>query len=147
MTSLSSLLSVVHLIGLALGVGCATAKVYLLLKCNADEFFVPVFNRVARPLTRLIVTGIILLIASGIGWLLLGYSFTPLLVVKVALVVMILVLGPVIDHRVEPEFRRLSPAEGERASQEFKAVRRRYLLLEITATLLFYAIILLWVLR
>jgi hypothetical protein len=142
----SALLSLAHLVGLALGVGSATAKLALLLRCNADPAFVPAFVEVARPITRLIIVGLALLTLSGIGWLLLGYPFGPLLVVKIVLVAAIWVLGPVIDNVVEPRFRRLAPALGEAATTPFLQSQRRHLAIEIVATLLFYVIVVLWVL-
>jgi hypothetical protein len=51
------------------------------------------------------------------------------------------VLGPVIDNVAEPRFRRLAPAAGERPSPEFVAAERVYVALEVTATLLFYGLI------
>jgi len=145
MISLSSLLSLTHLVGLALGVGAATVKLGLLLKCNADRSFVPVYIKVAKLITRQIVVGLALLTLSGIGWLLLGYQFTTLLIVKVVLVAAIWVLGPVIDNVVEPKFQKLVPGPGEPASPAFIRIQEQYLALEVIATLLFYIIIVIWV--
>lgn len=145
MPSLPSFLSLAHLIGLALGVGSATAKLTLLLRCKADHAFVPTFLAVARPVTRLIILGLALLTLSGIGWLLLGYDFTPLLIAKLVMVVAIWVLGPIIDNVVEPQFQKLAPQPGESATPAFIQIRQRYLFLEVIATGLFYAIIVMWV--
>lgn len=68
MLSLPFLLSLAHLIGLALGVGAATVKLILLLRCRADHALAPAYVKVAKPITRQIVLGIILLTLSGIGW-------------------------------------------------------------------------------
>jgi hypothetical protein len=146
MTSLPLLLTLAHLIGLALGVGSATAKLTLLLKCRADPAFVPVYIAAARPVTRLIILGLALLTLSGVGWLLLGRPFTPLLIVKLVLVGAIWVLGPIIDNVVEPEFRQLAPGPGESASAGFIRIQQRYLLMEVAATGLFYVIVVMWVL-
>jgi hypothetical protein len=129
-----------------LGVGCATAKLTLLLRCKTDHSFLPVYIAAAKPVTRLIVLGLALLTLSGVGWLLLGYPFTPLLVVKLALVGAIWVLGPIIDNVVEPKFQMLAPRPGESASPAFIRIQRRYLLLEVTATGLFYVIVVMWML-
>ena len=146
MTSLRSILTLAHLIGLALAVGSATAKLRLLLRCKADHAFVPNYVAVARPVTRLIILGLALLTLSGLGWLLVGYPVTPLLVVKLALVAAIWVLGPVIDNVVEPKFQQLAPEPSALPSPEFMRIERRYLLLEVLATGLFYVIIVIWVL-
>jgi hypothetical protein len=143
--SWSALLSVAHLVGLALGAGSATVKLVLLLKCSADHAFVPAYIRVSRLITRLIILGLLLLTLSGIGWLLLGYPLTPLLIVKLVLVAAIWVLGPVIDNIVEPKFHKLAPAPGALPSPAFVRIHKQYLTLEVIATLLFYIIIVIWV--
>jgi hypothetical protein len=146
MSSVLSLLRLAHLIGLALGVGCATAKLTLLVRCKADHAFVPAYIAVARPITRLIILGLVLLTLSGVGWLLNGYPLTPLLAVKLVLVGAIWVLGPVIDNVVEPTFRQLAPGVGESASPAFIRIEQQYLLLEVIATGLFYVVVVMWVL-
>ena len=66
MFSPSSLL-LVHLVGLAIGLGAATAKLVLLFQCRADGAFVPTYLAVVRPITRQIILGLVLLLLSGIG--------------------------------------------------------------------------------
>ena len=146
MPSLESLLSLAHHLGLALGLGCATAKLALLLKCKVDHAFLPAYLAAARPITRLIILGLALLVVSGIGWLLLGYPFTLLLIVKIALVAAIWVLGPIIDNVIEPKFKELAPGPGESASPAFIRIQQRYVVLEVIATGLFYVIIVMWML-
>jgi hypothetical protein len=141
-----SLLSFTHLIGMALGIGGATAKLTLLLKCKTHPGFVPSYIQAIKPLTRLIVSGLALLTLSGIGWLLIGYPLTPKLVVKLALVGAIWVIGPLIDKAFEPKFQKLAPASGELATPEFIRAQQRYLLADLIATGLFYVIMVYWVL-
>ena len=144
MLSLSSLLLITHLIGLALAVGAATLKLALLVKCKRDLAFVPVYVRAVKPITRQIILGLILLTLSGIGWLIVGYPFTARLIAKLVLVALIWVIGPIIDNVVEPQFLKLIPAPGEPSSPAFGQVHSRYLAVEAFATLLFYAVILVW---
>lgn len=146
MPSVPSLLTLAHLIGLALAVGSATSKLTLLLKCRADTAFLPTYIAAAKTITRLIVVGLALLTLSGVGWLLLGYPFSGLLIVKLALVCLIWVLGPIIDNVVEPRFQRLAPRTGDSPSFEFIRIQGRYVLLELFATGLFYVIIVIWML-
>ena len=146
MTSLLSILPMVHLIGLALGAGCANAKLTLLLRCRSDPALVPAYLAVARPITRLIILGLVLLTLSGVGWLLQGYDLTGLLKVKLALVAVMWVLGPVIDNVVEPKFRSLCPGSGQTASPAFLRIQNQYLTIEAVATGLFYVIVAIWVL-
>ena len=145
MVSLPAVLTVVHLLGVALGLGSATAKLRLLLRCRADPAFVTVFLQVTKPLTRQIVLGLVLLVVSGIGWLLIGYPFTPILITKLVLVGAMFVMGPIIDNVVEPRFRNLAPGTGEAPSPAFISVQARYLGLEVAATALFYVIVVMWV--
>lgn len=146
MVWLSSLLPVVHLIGLALGVGCATAKLTLLLRSRSDPALVQSFIIVSKPITRLIILGLFLLTVSGIGWLLFGYPFTPVLIVKLALVGTIWIIGPIIDKVIEPKFLNLAPAPSGSASGAFIRIQRYYIIMETIATALFYVIIVIWLL-
>lgn len=144
MFSPSSLL-LVHLVGLAIGLGAATTKLVLLFRCRADSAFVPNYLAVVRPITRQIILGLVLLVLSGIGFMTIGHSFTPRLVIKLVLVATLFVLGPVIDNVIEPRFRVLAPRPGTDASPEFVRVRTQYLVLELLATVLFYAVVIIWV--
>lgn len=148
MPSIVSVIYLLHLIGLSLGMGAATAKTVLLLKCRSDVSFVPAFRAVSKSLTRLIVTGLVLLVASGVGWFFVaGLRMTSPLVVKLALVAAIFVLGPVIDNVVTPKHDRLAPEAGVAPSAEFLTVQRQYVALEVLASLIFYVIAAFWVLR
>jgi len=146
-TLLPPFLKLLHLFGLSLAVGAATVKVVLLLRSVKDAGLLPAYFAVARSVTKLIITGMILLALSGMGWLFVAYDMTPLLAVKLALFGCVFVLGPIIDNVAEPKFKRLAPAAGQAASPEFIRARTRYLALEFAATGLFYAIVLLWVLK
>lgn len=146
MISLTSLLITVHLLGLSFALGAATVKSILLYRCRVDYGFVSVYSRVARPITRVLIVGMILLTLSGIGWLLVGYSLTPRLIMKLILFAVIWAMGPVIDNVVEPKFLKLAPAAGETSSVEFVGAMNRYLVLETFATGLFYVIVIIWVL-
>ena len=143
---LPRLLLLTHLIGLALALGAATAKVVLLLKWSAEPAFGPVYRAVSRPITRQIILGMVLLTLSGLGWLLVGYDFTPRLVLKVILVGAMWVVGPYIDNVVEPKVERLAPAPGQTPSLEFVRMQRHYLTVETMATALLYTIVAMWVL-
>lgn len=147
MISWASLLGLTHLIGLALGMGAATVKLALLLRCTADRAFLPVYLAVARPVTRHIVLGMVLLTLSGLGWLVLGYPLTRVLALKLVLVGALWVLGPLVDHVFEPRFRALAPVAGTPASPDFIRARARYLVVEAVATATFYVIVVMWVLQ
>jgi hypothetical protein len=145
MASLWSFLLVFHLIGLVLGVGSATAKVVLLGKCYRDNTFVPFYLKVMVPLTRILVLGLILMTVSGIIWLIRGYGFPSVMIVKLVFVGAVWVVGLLIDNITEPRFRKLAPAQGEEASGEFIQVQKKHLALEVIGALLFYIIMVLGV--
>lgn len=145
--SWSPILVLAHLLGLALGLGAATVKLVLLLRCRADPAALPGYLAASKPVTRLIVLGMVLLTLSGIGWLVLGYPLTPRLVVKLVLVAALWVMGPVIDNVVEPRFQALAPAPGAPVSAAFVLAQNRFLAAEVLATSLFYAIVVVWVFR
>jgi hypothetical protein len=140
MISFWFILTLTHLLGLALGVGAATVKLVLLTRCNSNPEFVSCYIKVSKPITRIIILGLILLSLSGIGWIVLGTLFTPLFIVKLALVLVIWVVGPVIDNVFEPKFMKLAPEPGKKATPEFIQIQKKLLILEILATSLFYAI-------
>lgn len=144
--SFTSFLTIIHLIGLTLGAGAASVKVILLLKCRADHSFIPAYLKIVRPVTKILITGIILLTLSGLIWLLSGYPLMFILIIKIILVLAIWVMGPIIDNKVEPEFIKLAPESGNEVSTEFAQIFKKYLMLELTATSLFYIIIIYWVL-
>lgn len=136
----------VHLLGLSLGIGAATVKLTLLLKCSSDQKFATTFIAVSKPITKIIILGLILLTLSGIGWIILGISFTTLFIVKLALVLALWVLGPIIDNIIEPKYLSLVPATGQLATKTFMKVQKNYLLMETIATGLFYIIMIIGVL-
>jgi uncharacterized membrane protein len=146
-TLLPPLLKLLHLFGLSLAVGAATVKVVLLLRSLSDPRLLPAYFAVARPVTKLIITGMVGLALSGIGWLYVAYDLTPLLTLKLVLFGCVFLLGPIIDNVAEPKVRKFAPSAGEPVSPEFLRARRQYLALELAATGLFYAIVVLWVLR
>lgn len=145
MISLTSFLTIVHLIGLTLGAGAASVKGALLLKCRSDHTYIPSYLKIVRPVTKILITGIILLTLSGLTWLLTGYPLMSVLIIKIILVLAIWVLGPVIDNKVEPKFIKLAITPDQVAGAEFLQIFNKYLALELIATSLFYVIIIYWV--
>ena len=141
-----NILLVAHLVGLAMATGASTVKLIFLFKCNSDHSFVPVFLKVIRQVTKVIISGLILITLSGIGWLFMGYGFTPLLIIKVVLVGLIWVMGPVIDNVIEPKYKHAAPIHGETASSDFAKIQKQFMAMEITATGLFYVILIMGVL-
>lgn len=139
MIILSVIIMLVHVIGLVLAAGSATIKILLLFKCNADYKFFPVYFRVAPLITRLIITGMILLTLSGITWIVIGYSLEPLLIIKIILVAFIWILGPIIDNVAEPKLKKSVLAPEQTPTAYVARIQKHHLMLEIAATALMYA--------
>jgi len=142
----STVLSVVHVTGLALGMGAATVK-FAAVARGRDPRAARAFLELSRPMTLPIVIGMLLLTLSGIGWLLRGYPMSLGLGLKLVLVAALWVLGPLIDKRVEPRFASAVAAAGDSTTPAFVSAHRRFLAIEGVATGLFYVIVLGWMLR
>ena len=132
----SKALILIHVLGLAIALGSASVKLVLLVKCRSFEY-IPFYLKVVRPITRLLITGLILVTLSGIIWLVRGFPFTPVLVTKVILVVLVWIIGPVIDNVIEPKF---VTAAASGATLQVAGAYRKYLTAEVIATSLLYAI-------
>lgn len=141
-----SIMAFLHLLGLAFGVGAATVKLRLLFKCKSKLDFVPVFLKVVKPITMIIILGQILLTITGIAWMFFGYTFTPVIIIKIVLLAMLWVLGPVIDNVFQPKFEKSAPSPGDSASPSFIQSQKHLLAAEIIATGLFYVLMILGVL-
>ena len=129
------LLILIHLLGLTLALGGAAVKIALLVALRASGD-VELFLRVARPISRLIIAGMVLVTGSGIVWLVQGRHFTPLLVGKLVLAGAVWVLGPIIDNVLEPRLRAAATGPAER----LEAARRTHFVVEIVATGLLLAV-------
>ena len=146
MFTFPTFLSLMHLLGLSLALGASTVKLIILFRCKSDFGYVSVFIRISRHVTKVIITGLILLTLSGIGWLFAGYSFMPVIIVKVVLVGIVWILGPIIDNVIEPKYIKLASESSDAPTISFTGIQNKYLAMEITATGLFYVITILGVL-
>ena len=140
MLIISKILMIIHIIGLIFAAGSATIKLILLFKCRSDPEFYATYFQVALPVTRVLVFGMILLTVSGIAWMIIGYTFDPLLIFKMALVGIMWILGPVINNVAEPKFRNMVSQPEQFMSAKFKNAKKQYYTLEIIATALMYTI-------
>lgn len=147
MASLYTVILIVHLVGLSLGVGSATVKNILLLKCNSNYEFITTYGQVVRTLTKTIIAGLILLTVTGISWFFLGYTLHTYIIIKMVLVLSIWVLGPIIDNIYEPRFFKAAPVEGASPTRNFIRAKNQYMTVDFLATAIFYVIIIMWVLR
>ena len=139
MKTLAILLLLVHLIGFALSVGAATVKLFLVVRLNKHPEFFTQYTREVRLITKQIITGIILLILSGIGWMVWDHPFTTLLIIKLLIVAIVLCIGPIIDNVYEPRLVKASPLPNEVPSKDFVHLLKQYMRVEFFATFLMYA--------
>ena len=146
MLVLSEILYIVHVIALSLAAGTAFVKLLLVVRCKKDYMFYTDYFKLAPLLSKLIITGMILLTLSGIAWIIIGYSLELLLVLKIIIVAGIWIIGPIIDSRAEPKVKRLYPSPGAEPSAEFTRSQQQHLLLEIIATAMMYAALIIGVL-
>ena len=146
MLLLSEILYIVHVIALSLAAGTAVVKLLLVVKCKKDYTFYTVYFGLAPLLSKLIISGMVLLTLSGITWIIIGYSMEWLLILKIIIVAGIWIIGPVIDNRAEPRVKKLLPPPGAEPSAEFIHVQQQHLQLEIIATVLMYAALIIGVL-
>lgn len=145
MPSVWSLLLLAHLIGLSICIGAATVKLILLTATVRNPAYSQTFVKVSKPITKTIIFGLVLVTASGIGWIFLGYNFSTLLIAKLVLVLIVWALGPYIDTAIDPKFAKLAPAGDQSTTPAFQSIRRRYLILETVATAILYvALIMGW---
>lgn len=138
MINFSVILAFIHLLGLSLAAGSATVKILLLLRCNKNHGFFPVYFQVTKLVTKLIIAGMILLTLSGIAWIIRGYAFEPLLIFKLVVVAGIWIIGPVIDNVAEPKLKKYYPLPDHGSSPEFIRAQKQHLSLEIVATIMMY---------
>lgn len=134
------ILNLVHIIGIAFGVGGASVKITLFMKSYRNNDFTPTYVIATRPIAPIIPIGMVLLTVSGIGFALLGYPETQSLLLKHVLVVVLWVVGILIDKVYEPKFITLSPKTNETPTSEFLQVQKQLLALEVIGTISFYAI-------
>ena len=146
MLILSEILYIVHVIALSLAAGTAFVKLLLVFRCKKSAAFYNDYFKLAPMLSKLIITGMILLTVSGITWIIIGYSVNLLLAVKIVVVTGIWILGPMIDNMAEPKLRKYLPTQDQTPSAEFIRAQKQHLRLEIAATVLMYAALVMGVL-
>ena len=140
MYTVSNYLLLIHLVGIALAVGAATVKLNLVMKANSNSELFSSYFQLVKPITKLLILGMILLTLSGIGFIIIGTSLSTLLIIKMILVLFMWILGPVIDNVFEPKLQKLVVAHDSTLSASFVQAQKQYLLVEVLATSVMYVI-------
>ena len=137
---LYSIIGLIHNLGLAFGVGGATANQLLMMKSRSDKEFSPVFMKASEPIVKLTFLGLILLTFSGIGFFALGYPEKQMLLVKHIFVAGLWVSGSLMRFVYQPRLVRLAPKPGQPPKTEFLSVQQKEQALMKIVLILWYVI-------
>ncbi len=135
-------LQMIHVLGLAWGIGGATINTILIMKAEKDPQIAPVVMGLVPSIVKLIWVAIILLILSGIGLAIEGADWldTTIMLVKHALVAVLVVIGLVMMFVMMPKMQKLAPKGGP-PSAEFLAAKKTTQALGMLNLVLWYAIL------
>jgi len=135
-----------HFIGLAWGVGGATAAAIISMKAEKNPEVAASLMKIIPALSKMIWLGLVLLIISGIA--VTGLVKWPLdanlLLIKHALVVLIVAIGVLIFLKVKKMQKLARP--GEKPSADFLKAKKQLGIFSIVNLALWYLIVLLSVL-
>ena len=118
-------MKILHFIGLSFGLGGATISTIISVKAEKDTALREQYMKVHILISKLIGTGIFLLLISGIylSSVMRDFLSIEMLLVKHVLVLWILIFGSLIlihSNRV----RRLAPEQGEKPIRKFSASKK-----------------------
>ncbi len=130
----------IHLFGLAFGVGAVTVNLILMMRSRSNKDFAPVFMRASKPIAMLVFLGLILLTLSGIGFAALGYLEKQLLLAKHILVAVLWVNGLFVMFSLSPKLIKLAPKPGQPLKQEFLSIQRQVQVMGTLGIILWYTI-------
>ena len=131
----------VHVIGIALGVGGATIHFLLSLKAEKDPEIRPAMMKISVMISKLIIVAVVLLIASGLG---LKYQVRwpidpTMLAIKHTVVGLLVINGAYLNLAV---FRRLQKAH-ELTEGELAKLQKRGKIAGLISLILWYSILVL----
>src|SRR3989338_3058782 len=133
--------SILHFIGIAWGVGGATAAAVISAKSDKDPEISHAAMRIMPSISKLIWLGLILLIISGIG--ISALSQWPIdknmLLVKHVLVALIVVAGIILGINAK-KMHALAPKPKEKPSAKFLAAKKLLKAFSIINLILWYAV-------
>lgn len=129
-----------HLFGLAFGVGAVTVNLILMMKSRSNKEFAPVFMKASKSIATLVFLGLILLTLSGIGFAALGYPEKQLLLVKHVLIAVLWGNGLFVVFSLSPKLTKLAPKPGQPPTQEFLSIQRQVQVMGILGIILWYTI-------
>jgi uncharacterized membrane protein len=138
---LLEIFNLLHLIGLAFGLGGATIAAIISTKAEKDKELAGAQMKLMPSISKLIMLGLLLLIISGIA--LPFYIKWPLdkqlLIIKHVLVVWIIIIGIFIGRRFK-KMSRISPVGKEKPKAEFLRAKKQVKILSIINLILWYAV-------
>ena len=134
-----------HDIGTAWAVGSATITMILMFKADRDEGLAATMAKITPMLNKLVMIGMVILIASGVALIfLVDRSIDDtMLVVKIVVVVALVLNGLNLNLRMQPQATKLAPKEGEKPSDAYTYAKKNVKLGILTSVVLLYAILIL----
>jgi putative copper export protein len=130
-----------HVLGLAWGLGGVTVNVILMMKSEKNPEIAPAIMSVAPSVAKLIWLAIVLLVISGIGLAIEGQDVidSTTLLAKHALVATMVIIGLILVFSFLPKMQKLAPKGGP-PSPEFLGLKKKVQLLGTVNLVLWYAI-------
>ncbi|MBI2046631.1 DUF2269 family protein [Candidatus Pacearchaeota archaeon] len=133
--------SLLHFIGLAWGLGGATAAAIISAKAEKNPEISPAVMKIIPAMSELIWLGLILLILSGIGmsFLIEWPVNKQMLLVKHVLVAWIVIIGVIIGINAK-RMHALAPKPKEKPSAQFLAAKKLLKAFSIINLILWYVV-------
>jgi putative copper export protein len=131
----------IHVLGLAWGLGGVTVNVILMMRAEKNPEIAPVVMGLAPTVAKLIWLAIVLLAISGIGLAIEGSDWIDktVLLVKHALVIVMVIGGIILLFVMMPKMKKLAPKEGP-PSSEFLSLKKKVQAIGMVNLILWYAI-------
>lgn len=139
--ALLELFNFLHFIGLAWGLGGATAAAIISAKAEKNPEISPAVMKIIPAVSKLIWLGLILLIVSGIGmsFLIKWPIDKNMLLIKHVLVVWIVVIGIILGVNAK-RMHTLAPKAKKKPSAQFLKAKRLLKAFSIINLILWYAV-------
>jgi len=145
--NLFNIAQLLHIVGIAWGVGGVTAISLLNMQADKHPELSPLQMKVLPIFSKLIGFGMLLLVISGIilGRELGGTVDKTVFPIKIILVIALIINGLYLSFRLMPKMEKLAPAGGP-PSGEFLKVKQQTKIAGMIGLVLWYAILVLGVL-
>ena len=134
----------IHLISMAFGVGGSTLAMIISRKIDKNPEIAPIIMELIKPVSKLIRLGLILLILSGLGFMVLGskgYIYQPFFLAKMLTVSIISINAILMKFVLNPKLRKLIKKSGSKSSPELLKVKKYIKLSNIISLVAWYLVV------